>query len=311
MKIIDAKQVKELVSAKECVEVMKQALMDLEQGKCIMPARRIDVMPNTALLGYMPAYSEDYFGAKLLTAYGKNTGTQYPSHMGFEILFESEHCSPVGLVDAGAVTEVRTGAVSAAATDALARKDAHTLGIIGAGAQARSHTAAMVTIRDITAISVYDIRKEAAEKFAKEMSEKYGIPVTVADSVREAVKDKDIVCTVTPSKEAYLTLDMIAPGTHVNAVGTFSPTTREAASDLVAASKLYADQVSAMKSESGEYLIPLHEGLFTEDHIQGSIGQLLLGQIEGRTNDQEITLFDALGLAVEDLYCAKLAYLKA
>ncbi len=311
MKIIEEAQVRALVTPRGCVEMMRQALSDLENGKCDMPPRMICTMPNTAVFGFMPAYVGDYFGAKVVTAYGPNTGTKYPSHIGYVMLFESAHCTLAGLVDATSVTEIRTGAVSAVATDLLARKDAHTLGLIGAGAQARSHMAAIATVREITDVFVYDLRPEAAEAFAREVTAQYGVPVTVCGSVAEAVRDADIVCTVTPSKQAYLTKDMIRPGTHVNAVGTFSPTTREAASDLVAASRLYADQISAMKSESGEYLIPLHEGLITEEHIVGSIGQVLNGTAPGRQNDEEITLFDALGLAVEDIACAKYALLQA
>lgn len=309
MKIIEEADVRRLVSAKDCVALMREALSDLEKGKCAMPQRLLCTMPNTAVLGVMPAYVGDFFGAKVITAYGPNAGTGYPTHIGYVMLFEPEHCTVAGLVDATAVTEIRTGAVSAVATDLLARMDAHKLGLVGAGAQARSHTAAIVTVRDIDEITVYDIRPEAAQKFAEETAAKYGIPVRVCESVRDAVKDADIVCTLTPSKEAYLTADMIRPGTHVNAVGTFTPTTREAASDLVAASRLYADQVSAMKAESGEYLVPLKEGLITEDHIVGSIGQLVNGEVPGRGSDDEITLFAALGLAVEDIACAKYAYL--
>ena len=132
----------------------------------------------------------------------------------------------------------------------------------------------------------------------------HGIPVTICNSVADAVQTADIICTLTPGKEPILFKSMVRPGTHINAVGTFTPGTREAASDLVAAARLYADQVEAMKRESGEYLIPLAEGLITEGHIAGSLGQLLLGKIQGRTDDQEITLFDALGLAVEDVTSA-------
>ncbi len=290
---------------------MREALIDLEQGRCAMPQRSLNVLPNTAVIGFMPAYLGDYFGAKVVTAYAPNTGTKYPSHIGYVMLFESEHCTVKALVDASAITEIRTGAVSAVATDALARRDAHTLALIGAGVQARSHTAAIAAVREITEICVYDIRPEAMQRFAEETAEKYGIPVRCCESVAQAVRDADIVCTLTPSKEAYLTKDMIRPGTHVNAVGTFTKTTREAASDLVAVSRLYADQIDAMKSESGEYLIPLAEGLITDSHIVGSIGQVLLGQAPGRRNDQEITLFDALGLAVEDIACAKSVYLQS
>ncbi|HIR61483.1 MAG TPA: ornithine cyclodeaminase family protein, partial [Candidatus Faecivivens stercoravium] len=129
--------------------------------------------------------------------------------------------------------------------------------------------------------------------------------VTVCGSVEEAVKDADIICTLTPSKEAYLKKEWVKPGAHINAVGTFTPTTREVTSKLVAASRLYADQVAAMKKEAGEYLIPLSEGLITEDHIVGSIGEVLLGKAPGRQSEEEITLFDALGLAVEDVICGR------
>ncbi len=311
MKIVEEKQVRELLSAKDCVRLMREALSDLEKGKCAMPMRLLCRMPNTAVFGFMPAYVGDYFGAKVITAYEPNAGTGYPTHIGYVILFESEHCTVAGMVDATAVTEIRTGAVSAVATDLLARKDAHKLGLIGAGAQARSHTAAITTVREIDEITVYDIRPEAAKAFAEETGKKYGIPVRICADVREAVRDADIVCTLTPSKEAYLTANMVRPGTHINAVGTFTPTTREAASDLVAASRLYADQISAMKAESGEYLIPLQEGLITEDHIAGSIGQVVNGDAPGRTDENEITLFAALGLAVEDIAAAKYAYLRA
>lgn len=259
----------------------------------------------------MPAYVGDYFGAKVISAFAPNMGTKYPSHIGYVMLFESAHSTVAGMIEAGSITEIRTGAVSAAATDLLARKDSHKLALIGAGAQARSHLAAIREIRDITSVTVYDLFPQAAERFAKDMQEKYKIPVVVCSTVKEAVKDADIICTVTPSKEPLLTKEMVKPGTHINAVGTFTPTTREVSSDLVAAARLYSDQTEAAKRESGEYLIPLKEGLIKEDHIVGSIGEVLLGKAPGRTADDEITIFDALGLAIEDVASAKYVYERA
>lgn len=256
----------------------------------------------------MPAYlgSTDYFGAKVVNAMPQNVGTGYPSHNGYVIVFESVHGQCVGLADAGAITQIRTGAVSAVATDLLARKDSRSLALIGAGAQARSHLEAILCVRpQIQQVWVYDIRPEAAQKFRTEMEAKFPVSISVCTGVKEAVKDADIICTVTPSKEAYLQADWVKPGAHINAVGTFSPTTREVTSQLVRRSRLYADQIEAMKQESGEYLVPLQEGLITEEHIQGSIGQLLLGKAQGRTSDTDITLFDALGLAVEDVICGR------
>ncbi len=308
MKIVEAAEARERLDTVTCIQLMREAFMALEDGRAMQPMRSINPIPHGNSFGFMPAYlgDNDYFGAKVITAFHGNLGTEYPSHMGYVMMFESVHGSFVGMADCSVITEIRTGAVSGVATDLLARKDAEKLAIIGAGAQGRSHLAAMLAVRPgISEVKVYDIRREAAEKYAGEMKEKYGVAVLVCGSVEEAVKDADIICTVTPSREAYLKKEWIKKGAHINAVGTFTPTTREVTSELVAASRLYADQVEAMKKEAGEYLIPLSEGLITEDHIVGSIGEVLLGRAPGRQNDEEITLFDALGLAVEDVICGR------
>ncbi|MGN0777994.1 MAG: ornithine cyclodeaminase family protein [Aristaeellaceae bacterium] len=308
MIVVEEAQVRAILTPEKCIAAMKQAFMELEQGRYAMPPRLITRMPNTAAFGFMPAYVGDYFGAKVINAFAPNMGTQYPSHIGYVMLFESAHCTTAGLVEAGSITEIRTGCASAVATELLARKDAHTMAMIGAGAQARSHLAAIAQVREITAVTVYDMNPAAAEKYAAEMTAQYRIPVTVCGSVAEAVRDADIICTVCPAKEAYLTRDMVKPGVHINAVGTFTPTTREVASDLVAASRLYSDYTPSTVTESGEYLIPLREGLIDDKHILGSVGELLLGQCQGRVSDSDITMFDALGLAVEDIAAAVMVY---
>ena len=311
MKIIEAEEVRRILTPARGIAVMKQALKDLEEGRCVMPQRLLCTMPNTAVLGFMPAYAGDFYGAKIIAAYAPNMGTAYPSHIGYVMLFESAHSTVAALVEAGSITEIRTGCVSAVATDLLAHRDAHTLAVIGAGAQARSHLAAIREVRPIDRVFAYDINPDAAQRYAGEMTALYGIPVTVTGSVAEAAAEADIVCTLCPAKEAYLTRDMVRPGTHINAVGTFTPKTREVASDLIAAARLYSDYTSATRAESGEYLIPLQEGLITENHILGSVGELLLGRTQGRINDSDITVFDALGLAIEDVASAKLVYLSS
>lgn len=308
MRIIEAAEARERLTMEVCIPLMREALALLEKGTATQPARSICALPHGRSFGFMPAYlgDGDVLGAKVITAFPQNAGTAYPSHMGYVMVFEAEHGSFVGMADCSVVTEVRTGAVSGVATDLLARADAHVLALIGAGAQARSHLAAMLLVRPgIDEVRVYDVRPEAADRFAKEAGEKYGVSVRVCGSAEECVRDADIICTLTPSKEAYLRRAWVKPGAHVNAVGTFTPTTREACSDLVAASRLYADQVEACRRESGEYLVPLDEGVIGEDHIVGSVGDVLLGRAPGRVSDDEITLFDALGLAVEDVICGR------
>lgn len=308
MKIVEAAEARERLDMKTCIGLMREAFIALEDGTAMQPLRSVNTIPHGNSFGFMPAYlgDNDYFGAKVITAFHGNLGTEYPSHMGYVMMFESKHGSFVGMADCSVITEIRTGAVSGVATDLLARKDAKKVAIIGAGAQGRGHLEAMLLVRpSLCEVSVYDIRPEAAEKYAAEMGQKHHVPVKVAASVEEAVQDADIICTVTPSKEAYLKKEWVKKGAHINAVGTFSPTTREVTSELVAAARLYADQKEAMKKEAGEYLIPLAEGLITEEHIVGSIGEVLLGKAPARSSEEEITLFDALGLAVEDVICGR------
>lgn len=308
MVIIEKYMAEGLLDYKCCINLMKETLMKLEEGKYVMPQRMICKMPNTAAFGFMPAFVGEYFGAKVVTAYAPNAGTEYPSHIGYVMLYESLHCTVAAMIEAGSITKIRTGCVSAVATDILARKDSHKLALIGAGEQARSHIEAIRLVRDIREVTVYDIRLEAAKLLAADYKEKYGINVSVCNSVEEAVRDSDIICTLCPSKEAYLTRSMVKPGTHINAVGTFTPGTREVASDLIAASRLYSDYTSSLRKESGEYLFPLQEGLITKEHIVGSLGELLMGRAEGRNLENDITVFDALGLAVEDVASAGAIY---
>ena len=305
MIILNEAQVRERLTMPRCISLMKQALIKLENGEAEQPLRTVMKLPGDDLFGFMPAWMDDYFGAKIITGFHGNAGTEYPSHMGYVMIFDSLHGAPVGMADAGAVTEIRTGAVSAVATELLSRKNAKTLAIIGCGAQGRSHLAAMLCVRGIERVACYDIVPETARKFAAEQSAKFGIMVEAVASVREAVVGADIVCTLTPSKEAYLQADWISAGTHINAVGAFTPTTRELSSELVKQSSLYADQVEALKREAGEYLIPLSEGVIGQDHIAGNIGAVLAQNAPGRQSESEITLFKALGLAVEDVMCAK------
>lgn len=307
MRIVEAAEVRQKLTPEVCIPLMRQALVALESGAANQPLRSVIKLPDGEAFGFMPAYlgADDYFGAKVLTAFHKNIGTEYPSHIGYVMLFESVHGSFVGMADATVITEMRTGAVSAVATDLLARKDASRLALIGAGAQARSHLVSIRCVRNITEAAVYDINPASAARFAREMTQAHGLPVTVADSAQACVKNADIICTLTPSKEPFLQKEWVAKGTHINAVGTFSPATREVTSGLVAAAKLYADYVPALLAESGEYLVPLQEGLIGPEHVVGSIGEVLMGKAPARENEEEITLFDALGLAVEDIVCAK------
>ena len=311
MEQMDKRQVLRRLSMAGCIGLMRTVLQDDAEGKSRQYLRTVTPLPGNNLLGFMPAYlgTGDYFGAKVITVFPGNHQAGLPSHQGSVLLFDAEHGALRFMADGDAITQIRTGAVSAVATDLLARPDAKRLALLGAGAQGRSHLEAMALVRRLTEVTVWDVRPENARRFAAEMDEKAGCPIRACSCAEEAVRDADIICTLTPSPTPVLESSWVKPGAHINAVGACSATARELSSDLVARCLLYGDSIESVEKESGDYLIPLSEGVIQKGHLRGTIGQLLCGEITGRTSAQDVTLFDALGLAIEDVACAKYLYL--
>lgn len=311
MEQMDKRQVLRRLSMAGCIGLMRTVLQDDAEGKSRQYPRTVTPLPGNNLLGFMPAYlgTGDYFGAKVITVFPGNHQAGLPSHQGSVLLFDAEHGALRFMADGDAITQIRTGAVSAVATDLLARPDAKRLALLGAGAQGRSHLEAMALVRRLTEVTVWDVRPENARRFAAEMAEKAGCPICACSCAEEAVRDADIICTLTPSPTPVLESSWVKPGAHINAVGACSATARELSSDLVARCLLYGDSIESVEKESGDYLIPLSEGVIQKGHLRGTIGQLLCGETTGRTSAQDVTLFDALGLAIEDVACAKYLYL--
>lgn len=311
MEQMDKRQVLRRLSMAGCIGLMRTVLQDDAEGKSRQYLRTVTPLPGNNLLGFMPAYlgTGDYFGAKVITVFPGNHQAGLPSHQGSVLLFDAEHGALRFMADGDAITQIRTGAVSAVATDLLARPDAKRLALLGAGAQGRSHLEAMALVRRLTEVTVWDVRPENARRFAAEMAEKAGCPIRACSCAEEAVRDADIICTLTPSPTPVLESSWVKPGAHINAVGACSATARELSSALVARCLLYGDSIESVEKESGDYLIPLSEGVIQKGHLRGTIGQLLCGEITGRTSAQDVTLFDALGLAIEDVACAKYLYL--
>ena len=311
MEQMDKRQVLRRLSMAGCIGLMRTVLQDDAEGKSRQYLRTVTPLPGNNLLGFMPAYlgTGDYFGAKVITVFPGNHQAGLPSHQGSVLLFDAEHGALRFMADGDAITQIRTGAVSAVATDLLARPDAKRLALLGAGAQGRSHLEAMALVRRLTEVTVWDVRPENARRFAAEMAEKAGCPIRACSCAEEAVRGADIICTLTPSPTPVLESNWVKPGAHINAVGACSATARELSSDLVARCLLYGDSIESVEKESGDYLIPLSEGVIQKGHLRGTIGQLLCGETTGRTSAQDVTLFDALGLAIEDVACAKYLYL--
>lgn len=309
-------EVTALLSMGECITLMREALVSLADGRVHQPLRTI-VRPHGAagMMGLMPSYASGAhaaFGLKAICIFGENPARGLDSHQGAVLLFSAETGELQAVVNASAVTAVRTAAVSGVATQALAREDACDLAVIGAGVQARSHVEAMSHARQVRCCRVVSRNAEHARKLAHELSESYAFPVEAVESVEEAVRGADLIVTATSSAEAVVRREWVAAGAHINAVGSCMPHTRELDAATVAASCMFVDSVESTLNEAGDYIRALREGVVSgPEHIRAELGEVLNETKPGRTSAEEITLFKSLGLAVEDLAAAEYLYRKS
>ena len=305
--IANQEQVEQLLPMHECIDAMADALRLATTGDVVLPLRTPLRMPDGKnRLGNMASYlgGLQAVGTKVTTVFPDNHGTELDAHQGVVLLFETERGRLSAIVDGTAVTAIRTGAVSGLATRLLAREDAGDLAIIGAGTQARTHLEAMLAVRKLRRVRVYSLPLAGAHAFAERESQRHGNNVEVCKTAQAAVDGADLICTVTTATEPVVLGDWIAPGAHINAVGAFRPTARELDTAAVANARLYVDRRESTFNEAGEFLLPKAEGVIGDDHIVGELGELMLGQIEGRRSPDEITLFKSLGIAIEDLAAA-------
>jgi ornithine cyclodeaminase len=305
--IANGEDVKALLPMRECIAVMEDALRMLAGGDALLPLRTMMLLPGRQdLMGLMPSYlgGIQSVGVKIICAFPSNQGTEYDSHQGVVLLFDSARGLLRAIVDGTAVTAIRTAAVSGVATKLLAREDAGDLAIIGAGTQASTHLAAMLEVRRIRRVRVHSDPFEGAQRYAARESQRHGIEIEPVASAEAAVRGADLICTVTSSDQPVLLGEWLSPGAHINAVGAFKPTARELDTTAVVRSRMYVDRLESTLNEAGDFLIPRSEGVIGDDHIVGEIGQVLTGDVGGRRSADEITLFKSLGIAVEDLAAA-------
>lgn len=303
MLVLSHADVERLLPMKECIEVMSEALAGLARGELYQPLRSVVRPPDAgAFYGLMPGYrggERSSFALKAVVIVPSNPSRGLDAHQGAVLLSNGETGQLDAVLDASAFTAIRTAAVSAVATRALAREDARTLAIIGAGVQARAHVESMRLVRDFERVVVASRTQQHAEQLANETG------AEVAKSAEAAVQDADVIVTVTNSPEPVLRREWIAEGTHINAVGASIPTSRELDTATVAAATLFVDRRESTENESGDYLIPLREEAISPEHIRAELGEVLIGAHPGRTLADEITIFKALGLAIEDLAAAE------
>ena len=308
---INEKQVKELLKMNEAVEVVEKAFKLYALGECVMPPKLyLDLPQFNGDFRAMPAYIDGVAGIKWVSVYPDNSEHGLPTVIATIILSDSNTSVPLALVDGTYLTNARTGAAGGVAAKYLARKDSSVMGLIGAGAQARTQLlATKYAVPGIQQVNVYDPKMSTARSFAFDMSEQIGVNIVVVNSVEEAAQS-DIVVTTTPSRSPVLLKKHVRPGTHINAIGADAEGKQELESGLMQVSKIVVDDM-AQACHSGEVNIPVSCGAICEADIYCSLGEIVAGIRRGRESDQEITIFDSTGLAIQDLACAKLVYEKA
>ena len=306
--VLSAADVHALLTYPDCTEVVAAALMARARGEVHQP-QRMFVRPEgePGLMALMPVVwpgRDTGYALKAICVFPGNPAVGKDAHQGVVLLSSEKTGEPVAIMNASAVTEIRTAAASAVATRALARPDATELAIIGTGVQARSHLRALAETRPLTAIRVAGRTPDRAAVFAAALPEHAGVPVRACASAEAAVAGAGIIVTATSAAEPVLRREWLAPGCHINAVGAYSPRTRELDTATVAAAALFADSRESASNEAGDFLLPLGEGAITPDHLRAELGEVLTGKAAGRTSAAEITVFKSLGLAVEDLAAA-------
>jgi ornithine cyclodeaminase len=297
-----------------CIEAIERAMRAVSSGEARVPLRTVMSVPQTPnFFAVMPGYLGDPRGlaAKILALSPENPRRGLSSHIGLVTYFDSETGLPLAVMDAAAITAVRTAAASAVATRALARPDACTLAILGTGEQAATHLEALVHVRALKAIRVWGRSQAKAQAFAERESAHLPCPIEVCESARAAVERADIICTLTGATEPILSGHWLSPGAHVNLVGASRRNAREADDEVVMRSRFFVDlRVSAI-AEAGELYHAQQAGLVGETHILGEIGEVLSAQVLGRTSDTDITVYKSVGIAAQDIAAAHVIYHRA
>ncbi|MGI8711649.1 MAG: ornithine cyclodeaminase family protein [Solirubrobacteraceae bacterium] len=334
--ILSYQDVRAALAPGDCADAMAEVLAARARGEAYMPLRSVMMAPGApGAMGLMPAYrasrgehtdggragafgepaagtdrewaAPGAFALKAICLMPANPGRGLDTHQGIVTLFDGETGVPTAILNASAVTEIRTAAVTAVATRLLARDDARVLAILGAGVQARAHLEALAAVRAFEQVRVHAPTTGHAQALADTLPSG-GPTLAVAVSARAAIEGADVVVTATSSRTPVLECDWLAAGAHVNAVGASTPMARELDVATVAAGGLFCDSRESLRNEAGEYRLAIEEGAIdAETHVRGELGEVLAGLRPGRRDALELTVFRSLGIAVEDLAAAEIA----
>jgi ornithine cyclodeaminase len=314
MILLSASEVRALLPMATCVDLMIDAMVQVSERRAALPLRQfMPIAETTGKLGLMPgAIAEPHrFGLKIVNKYARAADDPLGTHVGMVVLCDAPSGVVLAILEGGTLTAIRTAAASGLATRLLAREDATHLAMIGAGEEAHVHIEAMLAVRPIDTITVWNRTRAKAETLIAHLDLPRGVSVTLADSPESAVSRADIICTVTSSPTPVLRGAVLPKGAHVNLVGAAVATSAEVDSAFVKAGKFYVDYREAAMAAAGELLNAIKDGTVTAEHIVGEIGEVLLRKKPGRENRDEITIYKSLGVSAQDLVAAEFLYQQA
>ena len=312
--VLTREDLEQLLAMGDCIEVIDRAQREFSAAKTVMPVRLTTAVPERGNHLAMPAVIPGMgaFGIKCITIFPTNPARGEPTLLGVAILNDPDTGRVLAIMDAAYLTAVRTPAASAVATRALANPDASELAIIGAGVQASTHLWGMTEVLPIEKVRVAAATRGEADEYVAMQAPRYAnISIIAVDTPEEAIRGADVVCMVSAATEPVTKLEWLKPGCHVNGVGSHSTSIREVDGETMAAARVVVDSRDANLRECGDCIIPIEEGLYGPEHVSDEIGEVLSGTKVGRSNPDQITVYQSVGLAIQDIAAAKLVYDRA
>ena len=314
MLILSREEVQQALPMDEMIAATKDAYAALSAGNAVVPQRiHLSIPPHEGMSLFMPAYlhhqERDALAVKTVSVFPHNIERGLPIIHGAVLVLEADTGRPVALLEGGSLTAIRTGAASGAATDILARRDSRVAAVFGAGVQGRTQLEAICTVRSFEKVLVFDLQPGILQEFITEMAGSGPVPEDVqpVESPQQAISTADVICCATSSTQPVFEDQHLKPGVHINGVGSFTAEMQEIPPQTVARAALFVDSRPAVLSEAGDIIKPLKEGRIDEHHIQAELGQVVNSQRPGRQNENQITFFKSVGVAVQDAAAARLA----
>jgi ornithine cyclodeaminase/alanine dehydrogenase-like protein (mu-crystallin family) len=306
IRFLSAEDVRKSLNMDQAIEAVREAFMQLSAGTAAVPPREhIDIAQQNATALFMPVYLPGIqkIGIKVVSVFGNNPTRGLPLIHALVAVFDGNTGRPLAVMDGEYLTALRTGAASGLATDLLARRQADTVAVFGAGRQGRTQLEGVAAVRVIKQAYVIDPDASRAAAFTVEMSDRMGFGIDVAEST-DVLSEADIICTATTSGRPVFSDIELKAGVHINGVGSFKPSSREIPPETVMRATVVVDSISSCLAEAGDLMIPISEGLITQGHIYAELGEIAAGKKAGRSSDEEITFFKSVGNAVQDLAVA-------